>query len=395
MKILMVHNEYRQPGGEDVVFRQEAELLSRFGHTVLVYRRGNNEIRLQSSLDRASLVKRLIWAGDSLKDISAILRREKPAIVHVHNTFMQISPSVFAACRECGVPVVQTLHNFRLLCPAATFFRQGHVCEECAEHGLWRGIAHGCYHDSHAQTASVALMLTAHRALGTWEDKIDRFIAPSEFTRWKFVEARFPVDKISVKPNFVYPDPGPGGAGRGDYALFVGRLSGEKGVGMLLRTWAQLRRPIPLVVAGDGPLRAELENERERNGLASVRLLGRVPRQAALKLVKEARFVIVPSQCYENFPMTIVESFAAATPVICSQLGAMKTIVENRRTGLFFLPGNSDDLAEKVAWAWAHPRKLRAIGAEGRRQYERRYTAEKNYLILSDIYQRAMNERPQ
>jgi glycosyltransferase involved in cell wall biosynthesis len=394
MKVLLVHNEYREPGGEDVVFRQEAELLSRFGHTVLVYRRGNSEIRVQSNLERASLVKRLIWAEDSRKEISAILRRERPAIVHVHNTFMQISPCVFAASNEADVPVVQTLHNFRLLCPAATFFRQGHVCEECAEHGLWRGVAHGCYHDSHAQTASVALMLTTHRVLGTWEDKIDRYIAPSEFTRWKFVEASFPAEKISVKPNFVYPDPGPGERS-GDYALFVGRLSGEKGVATLLRAWAQLGCTVPLVIAGDGPLRAEMEEECERNGLGSVRFLGRVPRQTALELVKGARFVIVPSQCYENFPMTIVESFATGTPVICSQLGAMQTIVENRRTGLFFEPGNSDDLAQKVAWAWAHPGPMRVIGAEARREYEHRYTAEKNYEILSDIYQRTISERLQ
>lgn len=391
MKVLLVHNEYQQPGGEDIVFRQEARLLSRFGHQVLTYKRSNHEVSEYSGIQRLLLPRRLIWAEDARQEVARILAQVRPDIVHVHNTFTQISPSVYIACRSAGIPVVQTLHNFRLLCPAATFFRNGKVCEECVSHSLWRSVKHGCYRSSRVATAAVAMMLAAHRSLRTWTDNIDAYIALTEFARQKYIHAGFPVDRIHIKPNFVDPDPGQGNA-KGDYALFVGRLSEEKGLQTLLSAWSYIKMPIRLFIVGDGPLRPELEEYAAAYGLSSVSFLGRLKHEETREAIKRARFLILPSECYENFPMTIVEAFASGTPVICSRLGAMREIVEAGRTGLHFAANNSEDLAEKVSWAWIRDREMRAMGKEARREYETKYTAEKNYSRMMDIYHRALNK---
>lgn len=385
MKVLLVHNEYQEPGGEDIVFRQEKQLLSAFGHKVLVYKRSNHEINRYSRLQRVLLPRQLIWAEDARQDVARILGEEKPDIVHVHNTFTQISPSIYMACREAGVPVVQTLHNFRLLCPAATFYREGKACEECVAHSLWRSVRHGCYRSSRFATAAVAVMLATHRHLRTWIDNIDSYIALTEFARQKFIHSGFPAGRIHTKPNFVDPDPGQG-TEKGDYALFVGRLSEEKGLRTLLAAWACLKSSIRLFIVGDGPLRAELEKYAAARGLSAVSFLGRLRHAETQEAIKGARFLILPSECYENFPMTIVEAFASGTPVICSCFGAMEEIVEAGRTGLHFEVNNSENLAEKVSWAWAHSGSMRVMGKEARREYESKYTAKKNYSLMMAIY---------
>lgn len=387
MKILLVHNEYQQPGGEDTVFQQEHQLLSSFGHQVVTYQRTNHEIAGYSMPRRLLLPKQMIWAQDTCRDIFRICMEESPDIVHVHNTFTQISPSIYSECAKAGVPVVQTLHNFRLLCPAATFFRDGRVCEECVTHGLQRSVLHGCYRKSRLATASVATMLATHRRLHTW-NSIDRFIVLTEFARQKFIRSGFPSEKLCVKPNFLAADPGLG-TQAGGYALFVGRLSPEKGLQTLLRAWQQLMNAIPLRIVGDGPLQQELAGYAACNSLSSIRFLGRLNRSETQEAIKGALFLILPSECFENFPMTIVESFASGTPVICSRLGGMQEIVTHQHTGLHFDPGKSNHLAEIVSWAWAHPERMRAMGMAARRQYELKYTARKNHSLLMDIYQQA------
>lgn len=391
MKILLVHNEYQQPGGEDVVFRLEEQLLSLHGHVVLTYVRSNHEINRMSLRRRLLLPKQLVWAKDSLEDVARILEAEKPDVVHVHNTFTQISASVYTACREVGIPVVQTLHNFRLLCPGATFYRDGRVCEECVTHSLWHSVTHGCYRGSRSATAAVAAMLAAHRSLHTWTRNIDTYIALTEFARRKFIQQGLPPEKIKVKPNFVAPDPGPGGE-KGAYALFVGRLSEEKGLRTLLSAWTFLKKDVQLVIIGDGPLRAELEEYAAAYNLSQVSFFGRLKRLETQEAIKSARFLILPSACYENFPMTIVEAFAGGTPVICSRLGSMQEIVEAGRTGLHFAPNDNRDLADKVSWAWGHCKCTTTMGKEARQEYEEKYTAEKNHTILLDIYQNAIGK---
>jgi len=282
------------------------------------------------------------------------------------------------------------LHNYRLLCPAANLFRNGSVCEECLEKSLWQSVRYGCYRDSRRATAAVALMLAVHRARQTWTRGVTRYIALTEFARSKFVQAGLPAEKISVKPNFLHPDPGfRNGANSGDYAVFVGRLSREKQLNTVLSAWTLLCDRMPLVIVGDGPERQDLESQAVRNNLTSVQFRGLVPHDDALAIMRGARLLIFPSGCYENLPMGILEALASGVPIICSRLGSMNEIIADGRTGLHFEPGNPQDLAEKVDWAWNNPVRLRLMVQEGRQVFEEKYTAEKNYPILMEIYRRA------
>ena len=389
MKILLVHNSYQQPGGEDVVFDQERQMLERAGHQLTVYIRNNDEIERYGLCRRAGLALKVVWASDSYRDLSALLKQAKPEVAHFHNTFPLVSPAAYYACREASVPVVQTLHNYRLSCPAAFFFRDGRVCEECVEHSLWRGVRHGCYRNSRAATATVALMLTVHRRLGTWTEAVDCYIALTEFSRRKFVEGGLLAENIFVKSNFVHPDPGVR-VGDGEYALFVGRLSPKKRLLTILAAWKLLHNRIPLLIVGGGSQLEELQTAAAAQCLSSIRFVGHASHEQTLAALKGARFLIISSEWFENFPVTIVEAFACCTPVICSRLGALEEIVADGRTGLHFTSGDAQDLAQKVEWAWDHREQMTEMGRQARREYKSKYTAEKNYPVLMEIYQRAV-----
>jgi glycosyltransferase involved in cell wall biosynthesis len=389
VKIILVHNAYQQPGGEDVVFEQECGMLEQAGHEVIAYRRTNWDAEAYQRVRLVGLAKRTVWASDSRRDFLKLLRREKPDLVHVHNTFVMISPSIYSACSQANVPVVQTLHNYRLLCLAANFFRDGKVCENCLGRSLWSGVEHACYRQSYSASAVVAVMITSHRLRHTWQREVSCFIALSEFARNKFVEGGLPADKIFVKPNFVFPDPGPRTCS-GDYAVFVGRLSPRKRIDTILAAWKRLPRSIPLHVIGDSSEREQLESEASRAGLTNVQFKGQLPREQTVDAISRARFLVFASEWYENFPVTIAESFACSTPVICSRLGAMQEIVSDRHTGLHFNAADPEDLAAKVEWAWTHPEEMCAMGIQARSEYESKYTAEKNYPQLLEIYDRAI-----
>lgn len=389
MKILLVHNAYQQPGGEDVVFESEKRLLERAGHQVVCYKRSNEELGNASGLKRIAIVPSMVWSSDTRREFAALLDEERPDIVHIHNTFMVISPSIYGACRERRIPVVQTLHNFRWLCPAANFYRQGEVCEECVDYGLLRSVRHGCYRGSRSATAGVALMVAVHRQLHTWLDCVTRFVALTEFGKQKFVAAGFPADKIVVKPNFVDRDPGER-IGPGEYGVFVGRLAEEKGLSVLLDAWKQLGGQYPLQIVGDGPERVMLEAKARELKLTEIRFRGRLSREAVIEAVKGARFTVMPSTWYETFGMCIAESFACGVPVVCSRLGAMEEIVTDGHDGLHFTSGDAKDLASKVEWAWQHPDELAKMGRAGRRKYERDYTAAQNYSLLMRIYEQTV-----
>jgi len=388
MRILSVHNRYQIPGGEEVVVEQERQMLEEAGHEVLTYTRSNFEGESWTGLKRVALVRNIAWSSDTKGQLSQLLHEKRPDVVHVHNTFMMMSSSVFAACREAGIPVVQTLHNYRLFCPAANFIRNGRVCEECVEHSLMRGIRYRCYRGSRGATASVALMIRTQRQRRSYPDL---FIALSEFSKQKFIAGGITGDKIRVKPNFVAPDPG-ARTGSGDFAIFAGRLSEEKGLDTLLLAWKSLPG-IPLEIVGDGPLLAPLQAKAAALGLPTVKFHGRLPRNKTLEMMKLARFLVSPSQCYENFPMGIAEAFACGVPVICSRLGGMQEIVQDGRTGLHFSPGNAADLAEKALAAWSDPARASRMGEQARREYETKYTAEKNYPLLLKIYQQVLTAR--
>jgi glycosyltransferase involved in cell wall biosynthesis len=396
--VLKVHNLYQQPGGEDESVRSECALLTRAGHTVIEYTRDNDEIAAYSFIEKASLGPRTVWARDSCDQIRALLRAEKPDIAHFDNTFPLISPAVYYACREAGVPVVQTLRNYRLLCPGATFQRKGRVCEDCLGRNPWRGVLHGCYRDSRTATGAVALMLNVHRWLGTWNKMVDCYIALTEFSRAKFIEAGMPAKKIVVKPNFVYSAPMAGASPSSiachefpnGPAMFVGRLSLEKGAKTLLAAWQRLGNRIPLRVIGDGPLRVELEGYARQHDLSEVYFDGRLNPEQTTAAMRRSRFLVFPSEWFETFGRVAAEAFACGVPVIASRLGAMEEIVADGRTGLHFIPGNPGDLAAKVEWAWAHPVEMAAMGRAARAEYEAKYTPERNYAMLMGIYERTL-----
>ena len=385
MKIVLVHNFYQQHGGEDINFPKERDLLKRAGHDVVEYCRSNDEVEQFVSIRRLALAKRTIWASDTRREFQQLLLHEKPQIAHIYNTFMMISPSIYWACRDAGVPVVQTLRNYRLSCPAGDFFRDGRVCEECKEHSLLRGVRYGCYRGSRPATATVALMLAVHRWKRTWTRMVDRYIALTEFSCQKFREAGLPPHKLSVRPNFVDPDPGVGGAPR-EYALFIGRLSREKGLATLLSAWELLPRSIRLRIVGDGPLREELQARVAQRGISSVTFCGRLKHPETIAPMQGARFLVFPSECYENCPTTILEAFACGVPVIASARGGMQELVDNDRTGLLFRAGDPADLAEKVHWAWFNQQRTASMEREARGEYEKKYTAEKSYQFLMEIY---------
>jgi glycosyltransferase involved in cell wall biosynthesis len=390
MNILLIHNTYQNPGGEDIVVDQETKLLEQNGHRVSIYRRSNHELDNLSFGKRLGMIRRIVAASDSKLAVQRLLRDLKPDLVHVHNTFAMVSPSVYEVCQEEDVPVVQTLHNYRLVCPDATLYRDGRPCEECVTHSLLRSVQYGCYHDSRLMSGAIALMIQTHRVRKTWSQEIDTYIALSSFAREKFVQAGFPADKISVKPNFVYPDPGERSR-PGEYALFLGRLTPSKGLSTLLEAWGRLPYAIPLVIAGDGPMRQELEEEVARKKLQGVHFVGHVNHDERFDAMKKAAFLIVPSIWHEPFGMVVAEAFACGTPVLAAFVGSMQEMLDDGVTGLHFPPGNPDVLAKKVAWAWEHKPELIPIAKAARQVYEDRYTAKSNYLLLMEIYASAID----
>ncbi len=383
-RVLLLHNRYQIAGGEDVVVQTEKALLEANDHPVALLETNNDDIA--SPLEKAKAATNAIYSYSSKQWVRAEIASFLPDVVHVHNFFPLLSPSVYYACREAGVPVVQTLHNYRLLCPDVYFFREGKVCEDClGKFFPWPAIVHGCYHGSRAGTAVVATMLSTHRALQTWTKMVDVYIALTEFARQKFIQGGLPANKIVVKPNFIHPDPREG-EGQGRYALFVGRLSPEKGLETLLKAWEKIGERMPLKIVGEGSLANVVAEASQK--LLGVEWLGKQPKEQVLALMKEAQVLVFPSMWYEGFPLVIVEAYAVGLPVIASDLGSPSLLIDQGRTGLHFRPGDSEDLVAKVEWALTHSTELAQMRREARAEFEAKYTAQQNYQMLMDIYER-------
>jgi glycosyltransferase involved in cell wall biosynthesis len=390
VRILSIHNRYQIRGGEDECHAEEVALLRDHGHEVTVYEESNDRV---ASLNRLHLLAKTVWSQAAYRDVRACLDQQPHDVVHLHNFFPLVSPSVYYAAQAAGVPVVQTLHNYRLLCPNALFFRQGQVCEDCLGKPIpYPGVQHGCYRDSKIASAGVATMLTAHRTLHTWTNQVDLYLALTEFARQKFIEGGLPADKIAVKPNFVTPDPGPG-SGSGGYALFVGRLSVEKGLDTLLSAWKQLQGVVPLKIVGDGPLSDQVMAAAQT--LPNVEWLGRRSMPEVHALMGEALCLVFPSQWYETFGRVAVEAFAKGTPVIASRIGAIAELVDAGRTGLHFRPGDPDDLVDRLKWMVANPDAVVPMRQAARAEFEANYTAETNYEQLIRLYTLAQGRTTQ
>jgi glycosyltransferase involved in cell wall biosynthesis len=378
-RVLMVHNAYQQRGGEDSVVDSEVALLRAHGHEVHVYARHNDDIDGGSKL---SLAAQSMWSRRTSSDIAALMADFRPDVMHVHNTWPLVSPSVYWAARRLNCPVVQTMHNFRLMCPQAMFLREGRICEDCLGRVPWRGVVRACYRASVPQTAVLASAVTLHRALGTYDRAVTAYIALNEFCRNKFIEGGLPADRIVIKPNFVEDTGPPRWHERRGGGLFVGRLSVDKGVDVLLDALKAVAFRVEVIGAGDlqDKVQAQL-------GEAA---LGFLPVSEILNRMRQASYLVVPSLWYENFPRILVEAFSCGLPVVASRLGALAELVEEGRTGLLFEPGNARDLAAKLQWAHDNPDAMRQMGQRARQVYETRYTPDINYKRLIEIYDQAI-----
>ena len=388
MRILLLHNRYRQHGGEDVCVDALERLLKAHSHEVRLIEANNEEIDGSAAVLKAAAgwIYSRKWKAIVTEEIRAF----QPDVVHVHNVFPLLSPSVIYACNEADVPVVQTLHNYRLLCPSGTLFRAGKVCEACVESTFpWPGVLHGCYRQSALGTAVVGAGSGIHRLLATYSHRVDRFIALTEFARAKFVSANLPAEKFDVIPNWLAHDPGPGD-GRGGFFLSVGRLSPEKGLCTLLEAWPKLNVPAKLKVVGTGPLEADVAAA-SRRGIG-IEHLGFLPACDVLKLMQQATALVVPSQCYEGLPMTIIEAYAAGTPVIASRLGSLEELVIDGSTGLLVPPQDANAWARKIEWMITHPEQLPSMRIAARREFEARYTANRGYQLLMNLYARVVGK---
>lgn len=382
-RVLVIHNRYQHAGGEDVVVRAEVELLRRMGHEVEVFEEDNDSILRWS--DSAKAAVQSVYSIASARRMRELIEGFRPAIAHIHNFFPRLSPAVHYACRSAGIPVVQTLHNYRLLCPAAILLRDGEICEDCVGKSVaWPAIWHQCYRQSRVGSAVVVGMLATHRALGTWMKTVGRFIALTEFARTKFIAGGLPAEKIIVRPNFVNQDNGMG-TGVGRYALFVGRLSKEKGISTLLEAWKQLNGEVALRIAGDGPLAPEVRDAAAN--MKGVEWLGHCTQDEVRRLMADASVLVVPSVCYETFGMVIVEALAAGLPSVASRLGAMAELVRDGDTGKLFAAGDSTALAAAVRSVLQDRAMHERMRVASRRDFEQRFTAEAGYLSLMRIYQ--------
>lgn len=381
MKIILCHNFYREPGGEDRVLADEERLLLENGHQVVRFTRHSNDIRGEGGL---RLAFGAVWNRKAAAELRAMVSSERADIVHFHNTVPLISPAAYYAARRGGAAVVQSLHNYRMICPNGTFFRDGRVCEVCSGKLFpWPSIRHACYRKSRAGSTVLSTMLATHRVLKTYANAVDAYIAMSQFSRQKLVSAGLPADRIELKPNFVSPDPGTG-PGQGEYAVYLGRLSPEKGVDVMLDAWRRVDRSLPLKVVGNGPLAERVRSAVDAN--PSVEWLpGRSDAQVR-GILADAMFLVMPSVNYEGFPKTIVEALALGTPVVASRLGAMSELIDNGRTGMHFEAGSPEDLARTVNLLVRDRNSLAAMRVAARAEYEAKYTAERNYATLARIY---------
>jgi glycosyltransferase involved in cell wall biosynthesis len=385
MRILMLHNQYQVRGGEDESADLEVALLRQYGHDVDLIT-FDNKVITQWNLFAIGL--KAVWSHAAYLRVKKQLAEKEYDLVHIQNFFPLISPSVYYAAKAAKKPVVQALRNYRLVCLNALLFRAGNPCEDCLRQSVpWPGVVHRCYRSSLPGSVAVAAMLAVHRALGTWRTKVDIFYTLTEFAKSKLLMSGIPRGKIFVKPNLVYPDPTMGNK-KGNYGFLAGRLVEEKGIMIVLDAWAQCQDHIPLMIAGEGPLSAMVEAASQR--MPWITHLSTMPHEEVPDWMGEARFIVFPSELYETFSRVIVEAFAKGTPVIASNIGSTKELVEDSCNGLLFETGDSADLAREVQWAWNHPKEMADMGGQARKDYETKYSVKENYEKLMEIYQQAI-----
>lgn len=387
MKILYAWNLYREHGGENQWYPSEPALMRAGGHDTLLYERDNRELDGFGPLQKARLFFEATWSRRTYREVRELCRRERPDVAHVYNTVVLLSPSIFHALHDEGVPVVQTLYNYRMVCPAATLLRNGKVCEECIDHSLWRSVRHRCYRGSALQSAALARSISFHRRAGTWNRAVSAFIVPTPFMKAKLASGGVDPDRIRVKPNWHEPDPGGRDGPPSDFCLYVGRLSEEKGIRTVVHAWRHTPGLPPLRIIGDGPLRAEVEQGVGASPSSPIEYLGRRPHDEVMAAMKAARAFLLPSEWYEAFPHTILEAYGCGVPIVASRLGTMPDVIEEGVTGLLYPPGNSQALAETVLRLWREPGLVEQLGRQARTAFVEKYSAASAYRNLLAIYE--------
>ncbi len=383
MKILVAHNAYHYRGGEDTLVDAELAMLRRHGHEVFLYRRDNAELaRIRPA--RAALDT--IWSTRTVSELRQLSRDFMPDLIHAHNTFPLISPSLYDVARDLGIPVVQTLHNFRLVCPQAMLLRGGQVCTDCVGHWPWRALLHRCYRGSVAQTAVTAAMLTLHRIRGSWNDGVSRYIVLNRSCRDLFVAGGLPPEKLRIKPNFVDASGVPDWERRAG-GVFIGRLSPEKG----LSTLAQALQSLPgktIDVYGKGPLQSLVEHA------PGLRYCGFLTGAELRQRMRQAAYLVMPSTGMESFGLAAIEAFACGVAVIASRQGGLGELVTHGKNGLLVAPGDPAALAAAIAYADAHPVEMQRMGMDAYQTWLAHYTPERNYELLMHIYDEALSTLP-
>ncbi len=394
MKILLVHNFYGSatPSGENQVFETEKSLLLQHGHEVCEFTRHSDEIRAQGAWGKLKGALSTPWNFWSAAAIKQVVDEYKPNVVHVHNTFPLLSPAIFYAIGNRTARAL-TLHNYRLFCPAAIPMREGKVCTDCLDQqSAWPAIQHGCYRDSRIATLPLALNVALHRTLGTWREQVDAFIVLTEFQRTTMTTAGLPAEKVYIKPNYYPGDPMvvPWHE-RGNYAVFAGRLSAEKGVTTLVKAWLAWGANAPeLRIIGDGPLRSELE--KASSGMP-IHFFGQLPPDETIRHIANARLQLLPSEWFEGFPMVVREAFAVGTPSAVTNLGPLPSIVNDGINGVVFEAANPQSLLKIVRDAWQKLGLLEQLGAGARKSFETLYNEDVNYACLMGIYEAAMKRK--
>lgn len=388
-KVLMAHNYYQVPGGEDTVFHNEVNMLEKNGHKVIKYTRYNDEIK-GGVLSKLKLGIDTIFSLKTYKEVKKLIDENDIDVVHVHNTLPLISPSIYYAARAKKVPVVQTIHNFRLLCPGATFTRNGEICEDCVSKGLEQSLKHKCYRGSLAQTFIMYAMLKFHRIIGTY-NKIN-YITLTEFNKNKLSSLVKDENKIRVKPNFVEKNDKVERVLE-DYFVYIGRLDEIKGINFLVEAWTEIDKNIDLYVIGTGPEEKKVKNFIEENNITNIKLLGFMKREEAFKIIQKSRAIIVPSKWYEGFPMTIAESFSLGVPVIGSNIGNIESIIDDRTSGLLFEMDNKKSLKKIVENTFYNKEESKLLGENAYKAFKEKYTDIENYKNLKEIYIELVGEK--
>lgn len=397
MKILVVHNYYgaSAPSGENKAVDNEIELLRRHHHDVIVAARYSDEIRKHGNRGDLTGALSFVWNPSSKRKLAETVEQVKPDIVHVHNVFPLHSPSIFYGIKN--VPVVYTLHNYRLGCAAGTATRNNRLCFDCFErHSVMPAIKYGCYRNSRAATMPMAVSIALHKMLHTWTSHVGAFVTLTEFQRNVMVNFGLPVDRLFVKPHFgVIPDSVIDWGKREEKVVFIGRLYEAKGIHLAINAWKKMGDNAPqLEIIGDGPLRKELEETVTAFHLHSkIKFTGQIPHNEAMVKLSAAKMLLLPSLCPEGFPMVVHEAYARGVPVAASNAGSLQSLVKENQTGILFSPGNVDEIASHITSVWNNNELLHLMQKNAINEFTEHYTGEKNHAILMDIYSKAQEHR--